>query len=109
MASETINLQDFRVLESKVFTGRDRGLQVRNESDLDKKVDDGNEIEVVVPEDIYSINPSFLEEFFFNAVKKLGRNEFYERVHIKNEGSYKIKRDLDEAVDRILRNYNALI
>lgn len=104
-----IDLENFRIKGSKVFTGRERGLKIREESKIDKLIDNSADIEILIPSDIMSINPSFLEEFLINVVKKLGKNEFYKKVNFKSESlRYNITDDLEEAIDRILRNYNAL-
>jgi hypothetical protein len=108
MKSTIINLQDHRTIGSRVFTGRDRGIEVRNASQIDSLEIENDKIEIVIPEDIGSINPSFLEEFLFNVVSKLKSEKFYQKFVFINEGRYKIKQDLIEAVDRILREENAL-
>lgn len=105
----SINLQDFRTEGSRVFTGRDRGIEVRTKSKIDEVEPDFEHIDIVVPDDIGSINPSFLEEFLVNVVTKLRKDGFNRKFTFINEGRYKIQRDLDEAIDRILREDNALI
>lgn len=105
-----INLEDFRIKGSKVFTGRDCGEQDRIESKVDEAISTHARIELVIPEDIYSINPSYLEEFLVNVVQKLGsKDEFFRRFVITNPGPYKIAKDLNEAIDRILREHHALL
>lgn len=108
----TINLEDFRVKDgnriSKVFTGRDRGELVRNQShidDIEKKYD---KVKIVIPDNIYSINPSFFEELFINVVTRLGKNEFLLKFEFITEGNYDYNKPLNEAIDRILRNKTAL-
>lgn len=103
-----IDLQDFRTAGAKVFTTRPRGIQVRTESKIDTIEPLYDKIEIVIPTDISSINPSFLEEFFENVVTKLGEVEFYEKFSFINEGRYKIANDLNEAIERILRDESAL-
>ena len=75
-----INLEDFRVKEgnriSKVFTGRDRGEYVRKHSNIDQIEEKYSEITVIIPQNVYSINPSFLEEFLVHVVTKLGKENF---------------------------------
>src|SRR5882672_72066 len=102
-ATWQINLQDFRTPGSKVFTGRDRGEKVRKQSKIDELEPNYEKISIVVPNDIGSINPSFLEEFFVNVVSKLKEKKFFQKFQFVNEGRYKIKGDLEEAVERILR------
>ena len=108
MANITINLQNFRTPASKVFTGRDRGEKVRKESKIDTLTEQNDSITIVIPEDIRSINPSFLEEFLVNVVTKLGKDRFYTKFQLDNKGRYKVEDDLNEAIDRILRVENAL-
>lgn len=104
-----VDLQKFRTKGSKVFTGRDRGEQDRKASKLDELIKKDGKIRIVVPNDIYSINPSYLEELLVNVVQKLKREGFYQRFEIVNDGPYKITKDLNEAIDRILRENHALI
>ncbi len=110
----TINLEDFRVVDksknivSKVFTGRDFGEYVREKSNIDTILERYSNLKVIIPENIYSINPSFFEEFLVNIVKKLGKEGFYEKVNFISEGGYNFNKPLNEAIDRILRSNNAL-
>lgn len=108
MKTAIINLQDYRTLGSRVFTGRDRGIEVRDASKIDTLETEFDSIEIIIPEDIGSINPSFLEEFLFNVVTKLKEEFFFKRFNFVNKGRYNILQDLQEAVDRILREENAL-
>jgi|ERR1700733_3595517 len=109
MATYTIDLQNFRVTGSKVFTGRDRGEQVRIASKIDSRADEFEKIIVSIPNDVYSINPSFLEEFLVNVVLKLGKNGFNKKFEFISMGDYSITLDLAEAIDRIVRTENALV
>lgn len=103
-----IDLQTFRTPTAKVFTGRPRGRKVRESSRIDELEPQYDKITVSIPNDISSINPSFLEEFFQNVILKLGESGFNEKFSFINEGSYKVTVDLQEAVERILREENAL-
>ena len=102
----TIDLGRYRVTGSKVFTGRDKGENARKNSALDSNEIIYPKIKVVVPDDIYSINPSFLEEFFVNVVRKLGKDDFLKKFEF--EGKYNIQKPLNEAIDRILRKKTAI-
>jgi hypothetical protein len=104
-----IDLGVYRTIGSKVFTGRDRGIEVREKSKIDELEPTNDEIEIVIPDDIRSINPSFLEEFLNRVVTKLKEENFYKKFKFVSNGRYKIESDLNEAVDRILREENALI
>lgn len=112
MKESTINLEDYRVKKgnaiSKVFTGRDRGVIVRNESKIDEIEANSEIVKVVIPKDIRSINPSFFEEMFKNVVKKLGREKFLEKFQFTCEGEYNYKKPLNEAIERIMRTDTAI-
>lgn len=103
-----IDLQDFRTAGAKVFTTRPRGIEVRTKSKIDTIEPQYDKIEINIPTDISSINPSFLEEFFENVVTKLGEIGFYQKFSFINEGRYKIAGDLNEAIERILRDESAI-
>lgn len=109
-----INLEDYRVVspdggvKAKVFTGRDRGEDVRKASSLDNVWPSYDVIEIVIPEHIYAINPSFFEEFFVNAVTKLGRDGFLSKFVFTSKGSFNYQKPLNEAIERILRNFTAI-
>ena len=104
-----INLEDYRTPGSKVFTGRDRGEEVRQKSHIDDLVNVNPEVVIEVPADIWSINPSFLEQLFYNIVPKFGKEGFYQRIKFHTAGlGYDIAKDVEEAIDRRLRKSNAL-
>lgn len=107
-----INLEDYRTPNSKVFTGRDRGIDVRDKSKIDEiiKSNVDETITVIIPENVRSINPSFLEEFLFNVVSKFGKEIFFKRVVFKNNSDRysTFENDLEEAVESILKENNSL-
>lgn len=114
MATVTIDLEKYRSVDkqtkykSKVFTGRDRGIDVREESKIDELEASNEKIVISIPEDIYSINPSFFEELFKNVVKKLGREGFLAKFELKSNGDYDFQEELMEAIDRILNDATAI-
>lgn len=109
----TINLEDFRVLGkdgsiAKVFTGRDRGEDVRIASRIDEIERQFDTVNIIIPDNIYSINPSFFEELFVNVVLKLGKEKFREKFKITSIGEYNYEKPLNEAITRILRKNTAI-
>lgn len=108
-----INLEDFRVIgkdgtKAKVFTGRDRGEDVRKISLLDELESQYEEIIIIIPDNIYSINPSFFEELFINVVLKLGKEKFLKKFKFQSLGNYNYEKPLLEAIVRILRQNTAI-
>lgn len=109
MKKKIIDLENHRTKGSKVFTGRERGISVRQNTRIDELIKECEQLEIIIPTDVMSINPSFLEEFLTNVVKSLGREEFHKKVKfVSSSKRYDIALDLEEAVERILRNENAL-
>lgn len=106
MKTNSVNLEDYRTklgsVKSKVFTGRDRGLLVRKKSSIDKLFDENDKVKFIIPADIFSITPSFLEELFFNIAKKYSKKELYEKLDLEGN-AYDLRDSLDEAIDRILQ------
>lgn len=107
-----INLEDFRAknknIVSKVFTGRDRGIDVREKSHLDQIEATYETVIIVIPDQIRSINPSFFEELFRNVVTKLGKEGFLAKFDFRSEGEYNVEKPLNEAIERILRKDTAI-
>lgn len=103
-----IELAKYRAQGAHVFTGRDRGAQVRKLSGLDDEELKYEKVVVVIPREIYSINPSFFEELFVNVVKRYGREGFLKRFEFKAEGEYPYERPLNEAISRIMRRGSVL-
>ena len=114
MATARINLGEFRSedkvrrIKAKVFTGRDRGQEVREKSKIDELEASNDEIIIEIPADIYSINPSFFEELFFNVVTKLKKDAFLAKFKLEPKGEYDFQDELMEAIDRILNNATAI-
>lgn len=101
-------LENYRTEGSKVFTGRDRGIKVRNSSRINELETEYEFIDIIIPENIRSINPSFLEEFLNDIVIKLKPEEFHRRISFISHGKYDIAPDLDEAIESILREETSL-
>lgn len=106
--ANTINLESFRAKNAKVFTGRDRGEAVRKDSKIGAIEGEFDEVHFIIPDNIYSINPSFFEELFFDVVQKLGKEEFLNKFKFESLGDYDYERPLYEAIDRILRKGTGL-
>lgn len=109
----SIYLEDFRVIGkdgsiAKVFTGRDRGEDVRKASHIDEIERKYDKVIIIIPDNIYSINPSFFEELFINVILKLGKDNFLEKFQFEVLGNYNYQRPLAEAISRILRKNSAI-
>lgn len=108
---KTIDLDKFRTIKgsvkSKVFTGRDRGQLVRERSKIDEIFDGKEVVKLIIPDDIFSITPSFLEEFVENIVKNYGKDIVLSKLDLAGN-QYDITEPLQEAIDRILQTKTGL-
>lgn len=103
-----IHLEDFRAAGAKVYTGRDRGKQAREDSKINEIEAKYDLVKIIIPDNVYSIIPSFFEELFLDVVLKLGREDFYKKFKFESLGSYKYEKALREAIERILRKNTAI-
>lgn len=80
MKTNIINLENYRTqlgnVKSKVFTGRDRGLDVREKSHIDELFNECEKVKFVIPNDIFSITPSFLEELFLMLLRCMVKKNY---------------------------------
>lgn len=94
-------MDNYRTKGSRVFSGRDRGYSLRKKLKLDE-VDCAKEnIEIIIPEDIISLNSSFFLGLFGKSVRTLGRSEFRSKYNfVCNEF---IKKNIYDAIERALK------
>jgi hypothetical protein len=105
----TIDLGQYLTPEQKVFIGYKEGKELRNRSNIDNIAIEPNygKITVSIPKHVSAINPSFLEGFLGGIVGKLGEKVFNDKFKFVNtNSSYDIKPDLDETIDRVIRQKN---
>jgi hypothetical protein len=103
-----INLEDFRASGAKVYTGRDRGKRARINSKINSIAEKYDKVIIIIPDNVYSIIPSFFEELFLDVVLVYGKDEFLKKFEFVSEGSYKYEKPLLEAIERILRTKSAI-
>ncbi|TXE11231.1 STAS-like domain-containing protein [Algoriphagus aquimarinus] len=103
-----INLEDHRTPKAKVFTGRDLGRKARVKSEINRIENEFESVSIIIPDNVYSIIPSFFEELFMDVVLKLGKENFLKKFNFVSEGSYKYEKPLNEAIERILRDNTAI-
>lgn len=91
MRTVRVDLGEHRSGGSRVFAGRDRGSNVRNQNKLDKLDKEGKVVEVFVPEDVFSINSSFFLGMFGPSIRQLGEEEFRRRYRFVGKDITRVK------------------
>ena len=82
---DIIKLQAYRKPKSKMYSGRDHGIEVRNKLKLDEKDRD---------EKKYTINSSFFGGLFSDSVIFLGKEKFKEKYNFLGENGETLKKTL---------------
>lgn len=63
----------------KVFSGRDRGVNLREKLKIDEKDNDEEVYEFEIAKSVYSFNSSCFLGLFSESIKKLGEKKFREK------------------------------
>ena len=80
---EKINLLNFRSNGSKIFSGRDKGIDARKKLKLNELDSQEQKIEVIVPKDTWSINSSFFGGLFESSIINLKEDGFRKKYIFK--------------------------
>ena len=76
-----INLQPFKNSTSSVFTGRPQGEQAREKLNLSSIDNNEENVDIIIPADTTSFNPSFFLGLLFHSIQKLGIEKFKEKYN----------------------------
>lgn len=96
-----INIYEFRKSGSKIFSGRDVGIEARKKLGLNEKDMDEEQYEIIVPEDTYSIGGSFFGGLFSDSVIRLSEEGFRRKYifkHPNGELSESLRGDIEEGI-----------
>ena len=102
MTETLIDLEEYRTPGVSVFSGRPRGVKVRQHvklAELDKK--ESIHIRISAPEDVYTITSSFLLGMLGPSVRRFGRDAFLNRFAFVGPFNQKVIEDvIREALNR---------
>lgn len=96
-----INIQEFRKNGSKIFSGRDIGIEARTKLDLNEKDLDEEEYTIIIPQDTYSITGSFFGGLFSDSIIRLKEEKFRKKYIFKcsqGELSEVLQNDIEEGI-----------
>lgn len=85
---------DFSKLGGPVYVGRERGNSVRKKFSLDKLDQDPETVSVIVPDNTFSINPSFFLGLFGESIRTLGSREAFLKKY-----RFKIPKHLQSSIE----------
>lgn len=91
-----------------LFSGRERGILNRKKFNLDSLDEEDSIINVIIPENTYSITSSFFMGLFGDSIRKMGNREnFFRKYQFKMPDRFVNK--IDIYIERALRENTALI
>ena len=92
--------------QAKVFAGRERGKYWRRQFKLDHVDLEEGSVDVLIPEDIISLNISFFLNLFGDSVRRLGREGFKAHYHFKSDPILELA--IEQGIDQALKRSSAL-
>lgn len=94
--------------EVRNLSGHERGVAARAKFDLDALDKDSAEVVIGVPEDLYSVSPSFFQGMFAASVRACGnRDGFLKRFHF--DAPVVVLRQIDSGIAASLRKRSSVL
>jgi hypothetical protein len=103
----TIDLAQVRTSpQSRVFSGRERGLAARQKFNLARMDRNPDTVTILIPRDTYSMNMSFFLGMFGESVRSLGREGFNRKYRFDSDPVH--LGSIVEGVNRALKESSVL-
>jgi len=103
----TFNLRGYRPPQSFAFIGREQGERARKDLNLDILDERPDGIELIIPKDTTSFNPSFFLGLLYKSIAKLGIAEFKKKYNFSYETDSKTLQEiLRRNIEDGIRNAN---
>lgn len=107
MTNKQIDLNEARTDEQAiVFAGRERGRYWRKRFKIDKLDTQPETVDVIIPNDVISLNISFFLNLFGESVRLLGRDGFVKHYHFICDPI--LEPLISQGIDQSLKQSNAL-
>ncbi|WP_432712709.1 hypothetical protein [Pedobacter sp.] len=111
MEMAKFNLKEYRPPNSFAFIGRTQGELARKNLNLDSLDKTKESIELIVPKDTTSFNPSFFLGLLYNSISKLGVSDFrkkYSFVYETESASLKdiLRKNIEDGIRNATNSLN---
>lgn len=102
--TQAVNLDVLTQGKVHNLSGHERGLAARQLFELDQLDKLDGPVEILVPDHIYGVSPSFIQGLLSASVKALGsnRDRFFEHYHLI--ATDLVRRQFDRGLSAILTN-----
>ena len=91
-----VDLSEYRGAGIGLLSGNARGTAVRQAVGLDEADENGEEVTIRVPEDVFAVTASFLSGLVGKSIRDLGEEEFRARFRF-------VGKRVDETLDAVFR------
>lgn len=93
-----VDLSPYKREEERIFTNRDNGIRARKELKLEELEQEEGCIEVLLPNELWSINPSFFGGMFESSIKQF-EHKFWEKYVFLYVNRNKLSDELKDSID----------
>ena len=97
----TINLQQYRIPNSKILSGRDFGIQLRQKLELDKIDNIEEQVTIIIPSDIWALNSSYFIGVLGKSILMLGEEKFRKKYLFQCSNNYVLE-NIEQGIEDIL-------
>ncbi len=97
----TIDLQQHRMPNSHILCGKTFGVQVREKLKLDEIDKTIQQVVIIIPDDIWSLNSSYFTGVFEKSIYHLGEENFRKKYLFQFSNRY-IKENIEQGIADIL-------
>ena len=97
----TINLQQYRIPNSKILYDKDFGIQARRKLKLDEIDKTEEQVTIIIPNDIWALNSSYFIGMFEKSMQCLGE-EIFRKKYLFQCSNHYIFENIDQGIEDIL-------
>jgi hypothetical protein len=95
-----VDLSKFVSANVRVLIGHDRGVAIREDTDLDALDQSDEEVVIAIPSTLATLTPSFVQGFLAGSIRRLGEDRFHARYRF--EAPPHLSTDIQAGIDRVL-------
>ncbi|MCK4258024.1 MAG: hypothetical protein KAX49_03550 [Halanaerobiales bacterium] len=101
-----INLKEHFNNEVKVLSGREIGKKHRDKFNLNRLDKNNDTINIIVPDDLYSINTSYFLGLFGPSIRNLGEDQFRKKYIFQCDEV--IRLNIEDGIELALKDSDVL-
>lgn len=96
--NKMVDLSPYKREEERIFTNRDNGIRARKELKLEEMEREEGCIKVLLPNELWGINPSFFGGMFESSIKEF-KHEFWRKYEFLYVNFDELNDELKDSID----------